>query len=121
MFQFIDDVGPPINFTVTSRTPESLTFSWQSSVDPNGRHGVFRQYDVICYSAGNPPQMTAARSLNYNMEVTFEIEALTPFRNYNCCVNVTTTLATSTIVCRAAETPQDGKSTDIATGLLYST
>ena len=100
--------GPPINVAITSRTSQSLTFTWQSPVDPNGRHGDFVRSPVVCYSDDNSRQTTTAYGRSADNQVTFEVEALMPYSYYNCCVSVETTLANSTGVCQSTQTPQDG-------------
>ena len=97
--------GPPINVTLYTANSRTLTISWDIPADPEERHGTVVLTSVICDSEGMLGSITGY-GVGIERYVTFD--GLFPYSNYNCCISLQTTLANSSVICRMAQTPEDG-------------
>ena len=89
--------------------------TWNSPTLIPERHGSFIAYSVECLSGGNT---TSDYRLKNVTQVT--IDQCLPYKTYNCCVSLHTTLANSTEICQQQRTLEEGKWVIATSSLLSS-
>ena len=94
-------LDPPQNVTLLATGIDSLELSWESPLKTGPNVTV---YIVICHLDSDHDTYHIYPEGNHTME----LDSLTPYTTYTCCVTANTTLGPSSIACTTQTTPETG-------------
>ena len=94
---------PSLNVTLRVTGSDSMEISWQSSNKTGSEAANITAFMVLCES-----DFATKSSIVSKHNHTMEMQFLTPYMNYTCCVSVNTTHGPSGLACDTQTTLESG-------------
>ncbi|CAI8044466.1 hypothetical protein GBAR_LOCUS24664, partial [Geodia barretti] len=90
-----DCIEPPQNVTLTATGSDRLEFRWEPP--PHNIHRQFATLYIVFFR-------NEAHFVNASSNLVMQLESLTPYTTYNCCVAANTTSGPSRLACTSQTT-----------------
>ena len=96
---------PPQNVTLTATGSDRLEFRWEPP--PHNIHRQFATLYIVFFQ-------NEAHFVNASSNLVMQLESLTPYTTYNCCVAANTTSGPSRLACTSQTTLRTGSYSQVA-------